>query len=163
MERYVITWRPIETRVIVALSAFGLTILACAGGAGHLGLLCIGTAFGCMVPSIRDIRRDTTRKGSPPSLAWFATCACAAVVVVLAREVGMRGAQDVDMLLAFLIVMFLTVMLLPVEPPVARDVPRREDGVALQCTKCGYDMEGVPGAVCPECGEDCGLERGDAA
>lgn len=37
-------------------------------------------------------------------------------------------------------------------------VPRRADGVARRCTKCGYDMEGVPGAVCPECGQHCGRE-----
>ena len=144
---------------MVALSALVLTILACAGGAALLGFLCAGAMLGCMLPSVRDIRRDETRKDSPPSAAWFALCACAAVVVVLARKVMMRGAHEGDMLLAFLIVVFLTVMLLPVAPPVARDVPRRADGVAAKCTKCGYDMEGVPGAACPECGQDCGADR----
>ncbi len=44
-----------------------------------------------------------------------------------------------------------------------RPTARRADGVALRCTRCGYDMTGTPGPVCPECGEDCGLKRGDAA
>lgn len=44
-------------------------------------------------------------------------------------------------------------------PRTSEPVPRRADGVALRCTKCGYDMEGVRGAVCPECGEDCGTGR----
>lgn len=42
-------------------------------------------------------------------------------------------------------------------------VPRRADGVAAKCTKCGYDMEGVPGAVCPECGTNCEPIHGEVA
>lgn len=52
-------------------------------------------------------------------------------------------------------------LFMPVEP--ARAIARRADGVATRCTKCAYDMEGVPGAVCPECGQDCGAGPGSLA
>ena len=68
--------------------------------------------------------------------AWLIGTASVTAAVVGLR--GLRGASDPD-------------------------VPRRADGVAAKCTKCGYDMEGVLGAVCPECGTDCGFKGGGVA
>ncbi len=157
MERYIITWRPFGPRLLVALIALILTILACGGGS-VIGTLSAGVAFGCVLPTVRDTRRDQTRQGSGTSAMWLAIFMLGTACLVVARQWRVFGDTDGDLPLVFLYVVFTTVMFMPVAPPPTRIVPRRADGVALRCTKCGYDMEGVPGAVCPECGQNCGRE-----
>ena len=35
-----------------------------------------------------------------------------------------------------------------------RPVDLRQDAAAVECARCGYDVRGLPGHVCPECGSD---------
>jgi hypothetical protein len=160
--RYMLTWRPIGVRVMVATVASTLAFVAFNTGFAPLGAACIAVALGCLLPNVRDRTRDGMRAGAPPSLAWWVVAASGILLRGIASELGLIARLG-STLNIMSVMMFATVMLLPVATPHRRRVARRADGVALRCTNCGYDMEGVPGAVCPECGEDCGLGGSESA
>jgi hypothetical protein len=167
MERYIITWRPFGVRVVVAAVGL-LPALVCLPGTGGRGgvdkwielasILGAGMFVGAIfVPGMRDSDRDLTRATARPGTWWWVAVAGIAVLLAVASQVRVLNWTDAQprVLWGVAIAALTTGLAMPVRTPRKRRVPRRADGVALRCTNCGYDMEGVPGAVCPECGEDC--------
>lgn len=158
MERYVITWRPIVVRAIVAL--IGGSTVALGYKMGVELILAAGFAMllGCLIPSVRDVRRDGARSGALPSREWWLVVAAAVLIRGLASELGLLARLG-DTMNAVLVLTFATAMLMPVSGPRLLWGARRADGIAARCPRCRYDMNGVPGAACPECGQDCGADR----
>lgn len=132
-------------------------------GVPEIGFLGVGVVLGCLAPSVRDARRDATRARGTSSVAWLGVVLLSTLIAVVSHvPILGQDSEGARSRAAMAIAFVTTVMLMPVEAPKVKPVARRADGVALRCTQCGYDMEGVPGAVCPECGADCGETSGDA-